>query len=145
MMKVAPELFDKIKTHCTAQLMERVGVAPENGAEDTWDITEIVEKAIAGQDNPALFHEQMKVAYVFEKLGGTILYEKKPEQYVILAKRTADSFLEKIRLYWIHNEANDVVPIYGLGNLIVPPVLPRHAVTEIAENEFIIEKLNKGQ
>ena len=104
--------------------MERVGVAPDNGADDKWDITEIVERAIAGKDNPALFHEQMKVAYVFEKLGGTILYEKKPEQYVILAKRSADFFLEKIRLYWIHNEANDVVPIYGLGNLIVPPVLP---------------------
>lgn len=156
-MKITQELFDKIKAHSTIQLMECVGVTPDNMSDDTWDITDIVKKAIKceqrnqqlivhiGQDNPALFHEQMKIAYVFEKHGGTLLYEKKPEQYVFIAKLVTDSFLDKIRLYWIHNEANDIVPIYDLGDLIVPPILPRYVVTEIAENEFIIEKFNKGQ
>ena len=144
-MKVTPELFDKIKTHCTVQLIERVGVAPDNRSDDTWDITEIVEKAIVGQNNPDPFHEQMKIAYVFEKLGGTLLYEKKPEQYVNLAIRAADCFLEKIRLYWIHNEANDVVPIYDFGNLIVPQILPLYSSRPNEDGKYVVERLVRGQ
>lgn len=51
---------------------------------------------------------------------------------------------QSLSTYWYNNEANGVLPVYDLGEIIVPPILPRFVATEQTDC-WIIEKLQFGE
>lgn len=142
-MEITRNFYNQLRKHCTAELLECINdirVASENN--NVWDITQIIDE----ENRP---YEQMKVVCTFEKLGGTLLYRGSNEQYVTLAirliNRINDTAFNDILLYWIHNEANGVSPIYDIGASDVPPILPEYVSTQQEDGSFVIEKLRCGK
>ena len=53
--------------------------------------------------------------------------------------------LFKIKDFWTNNCANGVMPIYDIGGIQVPNILPRFAIEECPKGKFVILKLCKGK
>lgn len=126
-----------IEEYCTKSLIDCAAISVSN---KTLDITEIIDNK-----RDASFYEKMKVAYVFEKLGGILYYNGEPDYFISIAKQLTDPNLDRIHHYWINNYANDVIPKYGLGQLIVPQILQRYIATQREDGQFVIEKVVEGQ
>ena len=138
-MEITRNFYNQLRRHCTVELLECINdIRVANGNNNVWDITQVI-------DEENCLYEQMKVAYTFEQLGGTLLYKGVNSQYVILTNRINNIVFDNIRLYWIHNEANGVFPIYDIGKLDVPPILPKYVSTQQEDGSFVIEKLRCGE
>ncbi|MGM9769041.1 MAG: hypothetical protein ACI3Z0_11410 [Candidatus Cryptobacteroides sp.] len=134
MMKIRPQLYSELKKYCTTALLSKLSdVILDNDNIDEWEISSLLED-----------FEMMKIAYVFEQLGGTLLYKGVPSQYVIITLGKSDNISNDIRLFWIHNNANGILPIYDIGTICVPPIMPKFVSTPKEDGTFVIEHLTNG-
>ena len=139
MMNISKYTFDELHKHCTAPLLELVKVINvEDCSENRWDITSIINDG----DN---LYEQMRVAYAFEQLGGQLTYNNQPTQFAILAKYLDEKKCDCIRLFWEHNTANGVIPIYDIIPLAVPPILLRYVSRPDEKGGYVVERLVFGR
>lgn len=138
-MNITRAFFNELRRHCTVEILNLIGsIEPKDDEDNTWDITTVLQS----KNN---LYEQMRVAYAFEQLGGTLIYNEEPTQFVIIAKLLNEEICNSIRLFWIHNEANGVLPIYDIGAISVPPILPKYAYRPTEDGGFIVEKLQCGE
>ena len=134
--------------YCTVDLIERVfshvganniTVDKSNMCKNMWEITHLLQ----------VEHEELldnlKVIYVFYKLGGTLIYEGRETQYPVLFRLIDKNEPNAVLLYWAHNEANDVKPIYDKGEIEIPKIMPRYVCTKVLDDLFFIEKWVKGK
>ena len=139
MMTISKSFFDELHKHCTAPLLDLVkDVIIQDCPENTWDITSVIN----GGEN---LYEQMRVAYAFEQLGGQLRCNNQPTLFVLLAKRLDEKKCDCIRLYWEHNNANGVIPIYDIVAPVVPPILPRYVSRPDEKGGYVIERLTFGR
>ena len=116
-------IFTRIQHHCTEglwSLLLNADITIDDSEENEWEISEIMDTGLP-------LEEVMKIICCFEKVGGVIIYNGEFTPYVILCKKL-DSNYDKYRLFWIHNVENGVMPIFDLGEIIVPAILPKYAV-----------------
>ena len=134
--------------HCTAELLESVfshvganniTVDNTNKYKDTWEIKHILQA-----EHEELL-DNLKVIYVFYKLGGTLIYEGKETPYPVLFRLIDKNEPNAVMLYWAHNEANDVKPIYDKGEFEIPKIVPRYVCTKVLDNLFFVEKWVNGK
>lgn len=134
--------------NCTAELIESVfshvgvnniTVDKTNMCKNTWEITQLLQ----------VEHEELldnlKVIYVFYNLGGTLIYDGKDTPYPVLFRLIDKNEPNAVSLYWAHNEANDVKPIYDIGEVEIPKIMPRFVCAQTGENVFQVEKWVKGK
>lgn len=134
-MRIQPQIYKELQKHCAASLLMKLSGLNVNPLNDNvWDITSLTNDI-----------DMMKIAYAFENVGGTLIYEGNKSQYVIITRDMDVAFSTDIRLFWIHNEANGVCPIYDIGAVEVPPILPKYVSTPREDGTFIVERLNKGE
>ncbi len=132
-------IFTRIQHHCTEglwSLLLNADITIDDSEENEWEISEIMDTGLP-------LEEVMKIICCFEKVGGVIIYNGEFTPYVILCKKL-DSNYDKYRLFWIHNVENGVMPIFDLGEIIVPAILPKYAVEE-QMNGFCILRLYQGR
>ena len=138
-MRITKSFLDELRKHCTTELLSLVrGIEVKDDGENTWDITSIINDEV----NPSM---QLRVAYAFEQLGGVLIYNGKSTQFVIVTKEIDESICNGIRLFWIHNEANGVMPIYDTKRIIVPSILPKYTCRPDDDGSFVVEKLVFGK
>ena len=134
--------------HCTPELLSKVFscvgldnmvIDSQNLCDNIWDITDIVKL----EDKIVL--DNLKVIYVFNKLGGTLIYENKEVAYQVLFRLLNRNEPNNVMFYWIHTDSNDMIPIYDIGELVVPEIMPRYVCKKISDQAFQIEKLVKGE
>lgn len=133
-MKIHPALYSELQKHCTLSLLSMLkDVVIDEEGENLWDITLEVSNFNA-----------MKIAYVFEQIGGSLIYNGEVSQYVIITQEQDEQIRNGIRLFWINNNANGICPIYDTGILVIPSILPRFVASGTADGMFIIERLTNG-
>lgn len=133
-MKIQPALYSELQKHCTPSLLSMLtDVVIDEEGENLWDITLVVTNLNA-----------MKIAYVFEQIGGSLIYNGEVSQYVIITQEQDEQIRNGIRLFWINNNANGICPVYDTGVLVIPSILPRFVASETTEGMFIIERLTNG-
>ena len=129
----------ELRKHCTAELLSYVReIEVKDDGENTWDITSIINDEV----NPYM---QLRVAYAFEQIGGVLIYNGEPTQFVIVSKEKDERICNGIRLFWIHNEANGVMPIYDTKRIVVPSILPKYTCRPNDDGSFVVEKLVFGK
>lgn len=137
-MEVSSDKYLFLSEHCSKALLNIVpNLEIVDNSDDEWDVNNIL-------NSNASTYDIMKILYVFEQGGGTLVYNNSISQFPIIIREIGDIKLTDINIYWIHNEANDVLPYYDLGNLIIPSILPKFVATERI-NYWVIEKLVKGE
>lgn len=138
-MEITNSFYRDLRKHCTAELLNFVGIIePSDENNNIWDLTSIVAK----RNN---IYEQLRIAYVFEQLGGTLIFKNKPIKFTNITKDLDKNICNNIRLFWIHNNANGVMPIYDVGAISVPPILPKYTYRPYEKGGFVIEKLYCGE
>lgn len=134
MMKIRPQLYSELKKYCTAPLLSRLSdISIDDDTIDEWEISSLLEDI-----------EMMKIGYVFEQLGGTLLYKGVASQYKIITQGESDNISNDIRLFWIRNNENGILPIYDIGTICVPPLMPKFVSTPKEDGTFVIERLTNG-
>lgn len=134
LMKIQPALYSELQKHCTPSLLSMLtDVVIDENSENQWDITSLVSNS-----------NIMKIAYAFEQIGGSLIYNGEVSQYVIITQEQEDLIRDGIRLFWINNYANGICPIYDTGIPVIPTILPIFAVSETLDGVFIIERLTNG-
>lgn len=126
--------------HCTEELLSIINdliIVDNEENEDEWEITELLSSNISTL-------EIMKIAFVFTQCGGNLLYNGNITQFAVIIRMLDDIHLTDITTYWYNNEANGVLPVYNLGEIIVPPILPTFVATEQTDC-WVIEKLQFGE
>ena len=131
---------------CTFELIESVfsrvnyiKVDETNLCKNTWVVTDLVH-AKHGE-----LLDNLKVILVFYKLGGTLIYEGNETPYPVLFRMINKNEPNAVLLYWAHNEANGVKPVYGMGEIEIPRIMPLFVCTEISENTFQVERWQRGE
>ena len=133
--------------HCTVELIEcvfshiganNITIDKTDMCKNTWEITHLLQ----------VEHEELldnlKVIFVFYKLGGTLVYEGKETPYPTLFRLIDKNEPNAVLLYWAHNEANDVKPIYDKGEFEIPKIMPRYICTKVLDDLYFVEKWVKG-
>ncbi len=134
-------IFKKIQDHCTEELWMLVlkdSITIDESDEKDWDVSEILNSDIPQ-------NEVMKVICCFEKVGGLIFYKGNYTPYVFLCKELNCDECDKFRLYWLNNKINGMKPVFGLGNIEVPKILPKYISEPIEDGNYVICKLFKGK
>lgn len=129
-----------LSQHCTEELLSvipNMRILENSYNEDEWEITELLSSNISTI-------EIMKIAFVFTQCGGNLLYNGNITQFAVIIRMLDDIHLTDITTYWYNNEANGVLPVYDLGEIIVPPILPTFVATEHTDC-WVIEKLQFGE
>ena len=137
--KMNKKIFEKIQQHCTDELcavLLNVGITVSDFDGNEWDVSEALDKE-SSKD------EIMKLICCFESVGGIIMYKGDFSPYVNLCKMLGVNNYWNYRLYWIHSEANGMFPIYDIGEIQVPKILPKYA-TEEGTDGFRVVRLYKG-
>lgn len=134
-MKIQSHFYTVLQQHCTANLLLKLKDVDINDInENEWDITSISSDI-----------DLMKIAYAFEQIGGTLLYDGKETQYMIITRDKGDVISNHIRLFWIHSSENGIRPIYDIGNVDVPPILPKYVSSPKEDGTYIVERLTFGE
>lgn len=88
-MKIQPALYSELQKHCTHSLLSMLtNVVIDEDSENLWDITLMVSNLNA-----------MKIAYVFEQIGGSLIYNGEVSQYVIITQEQDEQIWNGIRLF----------------------------------------------
>lgn len=133
-MKIQPAFYFELQRHCTPSLISMLtDVVIDEDGENLWDITLMVSNL-----------NMMKIAYVFEQIGGSLIYNGEVSQYVIITQEQDEQIRNSIRLFWINNNANGICPVYDTGILVIPPILPIFVASETTEGMFMIKRLTNG-
>ena len=133
--------------YCTASLIKNVFdnfesenmiIDKTNKTDDFWEFNVI----------PSIGHIQLlnklKVVYVFAFLGGNIVLNGNVIPYQSLFRILNCNEPNIVLRYWVNNIYNDIVPVFDLGEIEIPPIMPRYILLQIANNDFRIEKWEKG-
>lgn len=133
---------------CTAELLTKVfsdvgedciTVDNHNLCDDVWDITGLVKC-----DREDLL-DRLKVIYVFCQLGGRLKYDGKEIAYQSLFWVLQTNKPNAVLLFWIHNVANGIVPVYDVGDIIIPKIMPRFVCMPTLGRVFQIHKWQNGE
>ena len=117
-MEITLSLFNELKRHCTSELLSLIkNIVVSDNAMNEWDITSF----IGTNDN---LYEILKIFYAFEKLGGVLIYNGEVETFPIIVRRLNNPRYLEFSLYWVHNDINGNVPIFDIGELEIPKILP---------------------
>ena len=151
-LRVKRSTLAEMHKYCTSELLSRIfsdigsnniAVLDNNDDRDElWDITDFMN--VEHSD----LLDRLKVIYVFAKISDSLDYLKYGEEYVpyqVLFRILNRTEPNTVLLYWLHNEANDVIPIYDVGEIEIPRIMPRYTCTQIASNLFRVEKWCKGE
>ena len=86
-MKIQPALYSELQKHCTPSLLSMLtDVVIDENSENQWDITSLVSNS-----------NIMKIAYAFEQIGGSLIYNGEVSQYVIITQEQEDLIRDGIR------------------------------------------------
>lgn len=133
-MELTQTLFNDIKKHCTSELLSYVGnISIRNDAENQWDITELID----ADDN---LYEILKILYVFEKFGGSLMYKGEIEIFPVIIRNLNNPKFLGIHLFWECNEINGDVPIFDIGELEIPKIMPKFSAIPFEDGFYYIEK-----
>jgi hypothetical protein len=139
-MKISLTKHRFLSQHCTEELLSVIpvmSISENDEYEDELEITELLCQNIST-------FELMKIAFVFTQCGGILMYNGNITQFAVVIRMLDDVRLMDITTYWYNNEANGILPVYDLGEIIVPPILPRFVATQQTDS-WIIEKLQFGE
>lgn len=137
-----------LSQYCTDELIQCVFshintndklVDKTNLCKNTWEITSLL------QANQKDLLDSLKVIYVFSKLDGTLIYEGNEVPYQSLSSLINKMEPYDIMLYWGNNNANGIQPIYDIGEIEIPQIMPRFVCTQLSDNVFEIEKWVNGE
>lgn len=138
-MEITQTLFNELRLHCTPQLLSYVrNVKVVDNANNQWDITSLVDA------NDHLY-EMLKVFYAFEKLGGTLIFKGEIEVFPTILRHLDNTKFLEIPMYWVNNEINGDSPIFDIGELEIPPVLPRYSSRPNEDGKYVVEELIRGR
>jgi hypothetical protein len=129
-----------LKEHCTKALLDEVFGDTDLSKLPpfTLDVNEILNSTKASE------LDVMKVMFVFEEANGILIFDGKEEiSTAIYMKLGFEKFL-KIDPFWGHNEINQVTPIFDLGEIEIPDVMPKFKPVKGDDELYHIEKLVKG-
>lgn len=138
--KMNKKIFEKLQQHCTDELctvLLNAGITISDSEGEEWEVSEILDKDFS-------IDEIMKLICCFSNVGGIIMYNGEFTPYAILCKILGVNDFWNYKLYWIHSEANGMIPIYDIGKIGVPKILPKYA-TEEQDDGFHIVRLYKGE
>lgn len=149
---VKRRILGEMSKYCTPELLSCVfgSIGTDNitvlakamDEEQYWDITDLLEF----NDSDVL--DILKVVYVFSKLTDTlnnIKYKGKLVPYSVLFRLLNRNEPNMVLCYWVHNEANEVVPVYDVGEIEIPKIMPPYTYTQLSNNLFQVEKWHKGK
>lgn len=120
------KIFEKIQQHCTSELCtiwQNVGITISDSEGDEWDVSEILDKESTKD-------EIMKLICCFENVGGIIMYKGEFSPYVNLCQMLGVNNYWDYKLYWINSEINGTIPVYNIGEIHVPKILPKYTTKE---------------
>ena len=89
--------------------------------------------------------DRLKVLYVFSYLGGQIFLQSKSTPYQTLFRLLNCDEPNVVFNYWLNNLYNDEIPVFGVGELNIPKVMPRFVCTEVSDEVYCVEKWIKGK
>ena len=130
-----PELLDCVFSHVG---YDNIIVDNKNLSKNTWEITDLIQ---AEQEE---LLDNLKVIFVFVELGGVLINEGKEVPYSTLFFLINKNEPNIVLQYWLNNELNDVKPLYNLGEIEIPEIMPRFICTPISDNAFLVEQWHKG-
>lgn len=133
-MNARRTLFSQLEQHCTSLLLSRLSDADIEGINcNTWDITESVED-----------YEILKIAFVFERLGGLLKFNGRDVEFAEIANWRESLMFSEIYSFWDNTVANGDVPVFDVGSLKVPSLLPKFVASERPDGA-VIERLTNGE
>ena len=133
-MELTQTLFNGIRRHCTSELLSYVrNIHIRDDAENQWDITELID----ADDH---LYEILKIIFVFEELGGSLMYKGEIEIFPVIIRNLNNPKFLGIGLFWEHNEINGDVPIFDIGELEIPIILPKFTAIPFEDGFYYIEK-----
>ena len=138
MAKLNISRYHFISQHCTYELLSLVEISIEDEEENIWNIEDFL------RENVSVF-DILKILFVFEKSGGFIFKNNQPIAFAILLRDLDNIQYTSITDYWYNNEANGVLPIYNIGEIVVPVILPIFVATQQETGFWCIERLFRGE
>ena len=133
-MELTQSLFNRLREHCTPELLSYIkNIHIEDAASNEWDVTELIEA------NDHLY-EILKVICTFEKLDGSLIYKGKNEFFPVILRYLNNSKFLGIHLFWEHNDINGNIPIFDIGELEIPKILPKFTAIPFEDGFYYIEK-----
>lgn len=151
-LRVKRTTLNEMHKHCTSELLSRIFsvigsdnivVLDKNDDDgELWDITDFMDAERCD------LLDRLKVIYVFTKISDSIHNLKYGEDHVpyqVLFRILKKTEPNTVLLYWRNNEANDVLPIYDVGEIEIPRIMPRYTCTQVASNLFRVDKWYKGE
>lgn len=129
-----------LKEHCTKALLDEVFGDTDLSKLPpfTLDVNEILNSTKASE------LDVMKVMYVFAKANGILLFDGNEVIIQDIYKKLGFGKFLKIGPFWIHNELNQVTPVFDLGGIEIPEVMPDFIAVKGDDELYHIEKLVKG-
>ena len=124
--------------YCTSKLLETVFTDLSINNADSLSAIDI-SHYIKHKD----LKEIMKVLYVYEKIGGNLYYKQNTVPFSVIIRDIRLIELTEITQYWVNSCANGMMPIYDLGEICIPDIMPKYVATEMV-NGWGIEKLLNG-
>lgn len=118
---------------------ERITIDENNLVEDKWDLTQFLDS------NNIPLVEKLKVILCLETLFCTLIYQNHQTDYTKISLLLRNHISDKVLLYWMHTEMNGCKPYFGIGDFVVPPLLPQYAIIEMENSHWGIEKLVNGE
>ena len=133
-------ILKEIRQHCSEELcaiLLNTGIDISDSEGNEWEVSEILDKSLPKD-------EIMKLICCFEIVGGIIMYKGEFRPYVNLCKMLGANDFWNYKLYWINSQINGINPIYDIGEIHVPKILPKYT-TEEQKDGFHIVQLYKGE
>lgn len=138
MAQVNLNVYHFLSQHCTNELLSMIDLTIKCSEENIWNIEDFINKN-------GSFFDILKILFVFEKGGGVL---QQGNHFITFAEllRSLDNIQNTlITTYWYHNEANGVLPVYDLGELAVPHILPVFVAAQKDDGTWCVERLYRGE
>lgn len=137
MVDVSLNVRRRLCQYCTNELLSLVNWTDDDTNESSWNVDDFLQEEIHTFD-------MLKMLFVFEKCGGTLLKENEYINFAVLLRTIGNIQYTKITTYWYNNEANGVTPVYDVGELEVPRILPKYVATPQINGMWCVEILHNG-
>lgn len=137
MVDVSLNVRRRLCRYCTNELLSLINWVNDSINENSWNVDDFLSEETCTFD-------MLKILFVYEKCGGVLLKEDECIHFAVLLRTIGNPQYTSITTFWYNNEANDVVPVYDLGGLEVPMILPRYVATPQEDGMWCVEKLIKG-
>ena len=127
-----------VSQHCTYELLSLIDLSIADIEDDVWNVEDLLS------ENVAIF-DVLKILFVFEKSGGVLVQNNKQVSFSVLLRDLDNIQFTSITSFWYNNEANGVIPVYDLGVIKVPDILPTFVATQQESGFWCIERLFRGE